>query len=306
MLTEIFFELDEFCLEYQDYFSHYQLRASFRPGAIRGRKPELCLSEVMAIVVYYPLTYYQNFKRYYTEHVLKDLTGEFPNLVSYGRMTELIKGCLHPLLLYLTWKARRNHCTGISYVDSAKLIACHPKRAHQHKVMKGLAEWGKTSVGWFYGIKYHLVISHLGEILNFAVTSGSTSDNNLEVLKSLTENISGKLFGDKGYLINKKKRETIERGGELKLITKVRKNMKKPILAADDSCWLNKRGVVESAINIQKEILGIEHTRHRSPWNALTHLVAGLVAYDFRERKPSTSISLKYLAEKSSAVKTAA
>jgi hypothetical protein len=37
--------------------------------------------------------------------------------------------------------------TGISFVDSTSLEACHPKRVHSYKVFKDLAGWGKSLVG---------------------------------------------------------------------------------------------------------------------------------------------------------------
>ncbi|SDX17531.1 hypothetical protein SAMN05421882_10795, partial [Nitrosomonas communis] len=39
-----------------------------------------------------------------------------------------------------------------------------------------------------------------------------------------------------------------------------------------------------------KNISQIEHSRHRSPVNFFVNLIAGLVAYTFREKKPSLNI----------------
>jgi hypothetical protein len=36
----------------------------------------------------------------------------------------------------------------------------------RHKVFAGLAERGKTSTGWFFGFKLHLMINYHGELLN--------------------------------------------------------------------------------------------------------------------------------------------
>ena len=50
--------------------------------------------------------------------------------------------------------------TGIYFVNSTKLAVCHNRRRHRHKVYDGLAARGKTSMGWFYGLKLHCVINH--------------------------------------------------------------------------------------------------------------------------------------------------
>lgn len=39
-----------------------------------------------------------------------------------------------------------------------------------------LAEWGKNSLGFYFGFKVHLVINDFGEILNFKVTPAKVDD----------------------------------------------------------------------------------------------------------------------------------
>lgn len=89
---------------------------------------------------------------------------------------------------------------GINFVDSTHLKVCHNRRIHHHKVFKDVAERGFSSIGWFYGFKLHLIINDKGEILFFYLTKGNVDDRDIKVMKSLTENIFGKLFGDKGYI----------------------------------------------------------------------------------------------------------
>ncbi|WP_425347678.1 transposase [Spartinivicinus poritis] len=42
----------------------------------------------------------------------------------------------------------------------------HIKREKQHRVFKNIAVKGKTSLGWFYGFKLHLVINDTSELDN--------------------------------------------------------------------------------------------------------------------------------------------
>jgi hypothetical protein len=68
-------------------------------------------------------------------------------------------------------------------------------------------------------------MNHLGEIVNFYITPGNIADNNTNLLEKLTENVFGKLYGDKGYIINKDLfRKLYEKG--IHLVTKIRANMK--------------------------------------------------------------------------------
>ena len=54
--------------------------------------------------------------------------------------------------------------TRVSFVDSTTLCACHSQRTHAYKVFKGIAALGKSSMGWFYGFKLHLVVSEHGHV----------------------------------------------------------------------------------------------------------------------------------------------
>lgn len=93
-------------------------------------------------------------------------------------------------------------CTGISFMDSFSLRVCHIKREHSHKVLKQAAKKGKTSVGWFYGLKVHLALNHKGKIIDFYVTSGNVVDNNRDVIKRMSTRLFGKAYDDKSYLLS--------------------------------------------------------------------------------------------------------
>ena len=79
----------------------------------------------------------------------------------------------------------------------------------------------------------------------------------------------------------------------MQLITKLRKNMKNRLLPLFDKLLLRKRAISETIHDQLKNISQIEHTRHRSPFNFFVNLIAGLVAYTFREKKPSLKLRLE-------------
>nr|WP_281181023.1 transposase [Acinetobacter celticus] len=47
-----------------------------------------------------------------------------------------------------------------------------------------MANRGKSSTGWFYRFKLHIVINNLGEIINLKVTSANIHD--VSVIEALT------------------------------------------------------------------------------------------------------------------------
>jgi hypothetical protein len=79
------------------------------------------------------------------------------------------------------------------------------------------------------------------------------------------------------------------------LITKVRKNMRERLLAYTDTLLLRKRAIIESINDQLKNVCQIEHTRHRSPFNFLVHLLAGLSAYCHQPKKPSLHLDRNLL-----------
>ena len=129
----------------------------------------------MTILIHFHQSHYRNFKTYYTNYVLERLHGDFPGLVSYTRFVEYIPSVLMPLCVYLR-RSCFGLCTGISFMDSTPLAMCKNPRIHSHRVFTGLAERGKTSTGWFFGFKLHLIFDDQGELLNVMLTPGNVND----------------------------------------------------------------------------------------------------------------------------------
>lgn len=291
LLVEIFYDVDNFCIGFENYCkSHFLTENSNRKFAMIKSKT-LSLSEVMTITIYFHLSNYRTFKSYYTEHVSTVLKPYFPKLVSYNRFVELMQEALAPLLLYMM-KFRTGKCTGISFIDSTTLNVCHNRRIHSHKVFKGIAERGKSSTGWFYGFKLHLVVNDKGDILSFYLTPGSIDDRDPKTIEILAKDLFGKLFGDKCYLSKKISDILYSKG--IQLITKIKKNMKNKLMLMEDKILLRKRAIIETINDQLKNICQIEHNRHRSFTNFAVNIVSGLISYSFLPKKPSLKLD-KYL-----------
>ena len=285
ILTKLFVDIDDFMKEFEVEMKNRMINDG---STMRNRDTRLSLSEIMTIIVYFQISGYRNFKDYYIKHVSKHLSSEFPDLLSYKRFVALKPRALLPLAAFM--KSRRTgECTGISFVDSTTLVVCHSRRIHQHKVFKGLAERGKSSTGWFYGFKLHLVVNEFGDILDFVFTPGNVDDRNEEMMNKLTKRLFGKLIGDKGYLSKKLFEFLWDKG--IQLITKIKKNMKNVLMPMIDKLLLRKRALIESINDQLKNIAQLEHTRHRSPINAMVNWVSALIAYSYQEKKPSINFS---------------
>ena len=276
----VFCDIDDFCKDYEKYCTHSLLMDKNEVVP----KTRMALSEIMTILIMYHLSGYRTFKWYYTKYVMVYQKKNYPDLVSYNRFVEIMKYALVPLVLYIV-RARFVKCSGISFVDSTPIKVCDNHRIRTNHVFSEYAKMGKSSMGWFYGFKLHLIINEQGEILSFCLTSGNVDDRNEAVMDSLTKEIFGKLFADRGYISQKLFENLLKK--DITLITRAKKNMKNKLMDYYDRLMLRKRTVIESVNDFLKNICNIEHSRHRSITNFLVNLVSALAAYSFLPKKPS-------------------
>lgn len=282
-ILPLFCEIDDFC----KVFEKISETRALTHGRKRKRKTRLSQSEVMTILVLYHASGYKNLKAFYLEEIERHYQSEFPNLCSYRRFVQLQSRCVMPLFFYLL--TRRGNCTGISFIDATSLKVCHNLRIPSHRVFRGSAERDKSSTGWYYGFKLHLAINECGEILGFYLTAANVDER--VTADWITQNLTGKLVGDKGYISSSLFEKLMTRG--LQLITKLRKNMKNRLVSIEDKMLLRKRALIETVNDQLKNISNIEHSRHRSLWNFLGNLAAGLIAYSWKEKKPSLNLNFK-------------
>lgn len=278
-ILDLYCSVDAFWQVFEPLWEQEQVAKGQRR---RKRATRLSPSEIMTILILFQASGYRTFKGFYTHYVQAQLRAEFPHLLSYTRFVALIPRVMVPLAVYV--QTHLGTCTGISFVDSTSLGVCKNARIAQHRVFRVDARRGKTSVGWFYGFKLHLVVNDRGELLAFCLTQGNVDDR--RPVPRLVRRLFGKLFGDRGY-ISQALTEQLFTTQALRLITKVRKNMRERLLTYTDKLLLRKRALIESINDQLKNICQIEHSRHRSPYNFVVHLLAGLAAYCHQPKKPS-------------------
>src|SRR3954447_11517823 len=97
--------------------------------------------------------------------------------------------------------------------------------------------------------------------LRLKLTPGNVHDTT--PVPALTRELTGKLFGDKGYIGQKLAEDLLRRG--LTLFTRVRKNMKSLPISLQDKALLNARNMAD--IGHIKEFSSLNLSKHRS-WAA--------------------------------------
>lgn len=285
-LVEIFCNADDF---FKDFLTGQK---QIRDKKHRNRKGKLSVSEIVTILIFHQLYGAKDFKHFYINTLMSHYRKEFPDLVSYARFVRLIPRTLFPMLMFLK-HTRMGKVSGVSFIDSTALKVCHNKRIFHHKTFEGLAQRGKTTMGWFFGFKLHLIINDKGELLSFYLTRGNISDRNKNLVLKLTKGLWGKLFGDKGYINQQLVDLLLQKS--IHLITGIRNNMKNKLMPLMDKILLRKRAIIECVNDELKNNCQIEHTRHRSVTNFLVHVFSALTAYTFLPKKPALKFNTHFL-----------
>ncbi len=276
-LTKLFCEIDDFTKQHQKQWDSILIENSTKK---KRREVSLNMSEIMTIMVMFHQSNYRTFKHFYM-YLAIYYKKAFPDLPSYSWFVRLMPRAVLPLCVYLC--SLRGEFTGISFIDSTPIQVCKPKRMNRNKVFKDVAKKGKSTIGWFFGFKLHLIVNDLGEILSFMLTPGNVDDR--VPVPKLAKELLGKLIGDKGYISSKLTKSLLEKG--LHLITGIKKNMKNKLIFLTDKVLLRKRSIIETINDQLKNISQIEHSRHRSCCNFIVNLFSGLIAYSKQPKKPS-------------------
>ena len=66
--------------------------------------------------------------------------------------------------------------TSIAFIDSTPIRVGKNKRIKRNKVFEGLTKVGKSTMGYFFGFKLHIVINDKRELLNFVISPGNIDE----------------------------------------------------------------------------------------------------------------------------------
>ena len=282
-IIEIFSMCDDFSKVFDTTVEKNAITSSAAKKRKYHRDGKMSDSEIMTILILFHDSGYRCLKHFYLHYVCEHMSDLFPNTVSYNRFVELEKRAVVKLVV-LVKTVLMGKCTGISFIDSTPLRVCKNQRILQHKTFKGIAQRGYCSIGWFYGFKLHIICNEMGEVVNFMFTPGNVDDREPLKMERFTEELYGKLVGDRGYISKDLFCKLFMNG--IQLITKLKNKMKNSLMSVSDKVLLRKRSIIESINDELKNMAQVEHSRHRSFHNFVNNLMAGIAAYCFFPKKP--------------------
>jgi len=246
-----------------------------------GRKHNLNIAEAITISLYRYTLPHTTFKHFYA--FMKNYhNAEFAQLPDYSNMLLFQKQLLPFLtrmlgvLIGMNRAAFKNKKIRLMFVDGSDLPVCTNKRIFTHKVAKTVAKRGKSSKGWFYGFRLHLLCDDGGNLLGVTITPGNV-DERTQVKKLVGDITDATLVGDAGY-IKKILQEELYKSNNVWFLTGVKKVMKK-LMTKQNHTLLKARQLVETVIGSLKHRGGMPNTLPRSIPGYQVHFVMTLLAY---------------------------
>jgi hypothetical protein len=245
--------------------------------AKRGPQRNLSLSEVLTLNILRFHLHISDLKAFHSL-VEDSYKAYFPHITNYENFSKATNASLPFVILSSEYLLRLNRRSmsgeKVFFLDATALSVCENINASRHKVTKGLAAWGKTSRGWFFGFKLHGVCDAEGNLLNLCFSRGNVYDGH--EAETVTKGLCGVFVGDSGYQL---KEEVFERLFEKhkRILAGARKNMKK-LMTAKQGVLLRKRNIIESVWSVLKGSFGLVFRKARSLDGLFRHYCYSIVS----------------------------
>lgn len=206
----------------------------------------------------------------------KQIYNDFKPPCTYKTFNESINRLLPAILRVLLVLIALNRKTAhfIKYTDATDIAVCRNKNAKYHKTMSGLAQWGRGSKGFYYGLKLHVTTDFDGRLLAITFTSANVDDR--KPFMELNKRLKGLFIADAGY-VSDTLATAFHVEGERLLMAKPKANMKKLATPLQHVLY-STRSKVESIFNNTKKFRGLVSSLPRSIDGYLSNYVCALLA----------------------------
>lgn len=191
-------------------------------------------------------------------------------------MNKLVMHTLLILQSILKWNQRNAHI--VKHTDSTDIPVCLNKNATHHKTMKGMASWGHSGKGFYYGLKMSITTDLNRNLL--AVRFGAGNSNDRETFKKMNADILGIFVADAGYISKDLEKEFYIEHKRI-LFAKPKANMKR-LLTAFQNALYQTRMLIELNFRNLKLFHGLESSLPKSIDGYLGNYVYSLLAYVLR------------------------
>lgn len=175
-------------------------------------------------------------------------------------------------------KMNRLNAHIVKHTDSTDIPVCLNKNVRSHKIMSGLATWGYSGKGHYYGIKLHLTSDLQRKILAIRLSPANT--HGTKIFMKLNADLDGIFVADAEFISEKLSREFHQEHKRI-LFARPRKNMRKLITAFQYHLY-NTRMLIELNFRNLKMFYGLVTSLPRSINGYLANYFYSILSYALR------------------------
>lgn len=214
-MTKILDKLTEIYCFVDDFLKHNRQLAEWRRS--NNRRPRISDSEILTIALMQSEFGVESLKKTFSL-IEENFSSEFPELCGYKQFIRRLHR-LAPLVEKIFEKTASFYESNLFLIDAKPIPLCATVRHWRVRLLRDDgAYFGKTSKGWFFGFKLHVLTTPEKKISGCILTPGNYSDRS--VAEALTEFIEYRtVIGDLGYSGERLQNELLEENRCL-LITK--------------------------------------------------------------------------------------
>lgn len=238
-----------------------------------GRKLKIGIPQIITLALY---------KQTQGIPTKKSIWNDFKNILKCSYKTLVVNMNRRSLLALAILKVilgeNRKNSHPIKHTDSTDIPVCLNKNANHHKTMKGLAEWGHSGKGLYYGLKLHLTSDLKRKILSISLTPGNMGDRS-QFMK-LNKDLEGIFVADAGYVSEDLEKEFYIKRKRI-LFVKPRKNMRKIITFFQKKLY-DTRMIIELNFRNLKMLYNLITSFPRSINGYLANYIYSILAYALR------------------------
>lgn len=191
-------------------------------------------------------------------------------VVAMNRVSVLVLAILTALM-----RLNRKDAHVLKYTDATDIPVCLAKNGRDHRTMRGLADWGHSAKGWFYGVKLTMTRDDDGRILALRFTG--PTENDREIFRTVNKEITGVIVADAGY-VSKQLEKDMNVEGKRWILIRPLKSMKK-LATAWQLRLYERRWKIEFDFRNLKLFHGLVTSLPRSVNGYLAHYLSALLSF---------------------------
>lgn len=268
--------IEEFIINVYLMVEKYYLEIVTEPLRKGGYQPKLTDIEVICMEVvgeFLSLDQDKQIWEYFKHNWLDwfPMIGSYPNFAKQCANLWSVKQHIHEKISYAD-------NDNIHFIDGFPLAVCNYSRARRHKSFKSDASYSycASKKEKYYGFAGHLLMTLSGMIKGFTFATANADER--DVAPEITQNITGLLGADKGY-IRPELTEYYRKQG-IDLQTPLRKNMSDKRPKSVVNRLMKARRKIETVIGQLSDRFNIQKIRARDMWHLSHRLYRKILAHN--------------------------